>query len=154
MTETVQDKILRLSKENSIELDNGCILWKGTVNNAGIPQIKINGDRLSLQRELYTIHKGASPDDKSIVMICRRKLCINHNHMQQSKTPVGRRKGRKVYPWREWFNKHEFTLYKGKEYVCSTNTMISNIRRTATNMNKHVTIINKDTHIIVSVEKE
>lgn len=37
----------------------------------------------------------------------------------------------KKYPWEKWFGKSKFFLYRGRDYTCSTWTMIQQVRNAA-----------------------
>lgn len=60
-----------------------CWPWMGTLNNDGYGQITISpGPNKVAHRWVWELLKGSIPDDQHIDHICRRRDCVNPQHME------------------------------------------------------------------------
>lgn len=73
---------------------------------------------------------------------------------RKSKKPRRTRNRAPVYPWKEWFARPEFTLYKGKHFKGATYGMAQQLRNWAGRLGKriHIRILDAEDTIVVQVE--
>jgi hypothetical protein len=58
-----------------------CIEWTGHKNKGGYPYMFFNGKTRSAARVLYTLEIGPIPGKLVIRLVCRRRDCMNVEHM-------------------------------------------------------------------------
>lgn len=91
----------RLLKNSVVDLDTGCWVWKGKVNNSGYGQLTVRildkayPVNLYVHRLAVVIFQGKRlRDDCHVDHKCRNTLCINPEHVRQVKidTNLSRRR--------------------------------------------------------------
>lgn len=60
---------------------------------------------------------------------------------------------RKRYDWEKWFKRREFTLEKGRDYVCSQSAIAQQIRSEASRRGVSVHVADTGTGVIVLVRR-
>ncbi len=60
----------------------GCWYWRGSFNNKGYGQFKVDGKMLLAHRVSYELANGPIPDGRIIRHSCHNPACVNPAHLQ------------------------------------------------------------------------
>jgi hypothetical protein len=78
----------------TVDPDTGCWLWQGDRSPKGYGSIKTpSGQRLGVHRYFYELYRGPIPDGLEIDHLCRRRNCVNPEHMEAVTHLVNIRRG-------------------------------------------------------------
>lgn len=61
---------------------------------------------------------------------------------------------RKIYKWEEWFKERDFTIHRGRDYVCSQSGMAQQIRQAATRFGVRISLKDCGNSFTVIVKQE
>jgi hypothetical protein len=73
--------------EHAVTLINGCTVWKGPVDNNGIPTIRNGGRYLAVSRLVFEQHRGRAPEGM-VKADCATPHCLTASHIMDD---LGRR---------------------------------------------------------------
>jgi hypothetical protein len=62
--------------------DGGCLIWTGAHTKDGYGNIRVRGESVRVHRLAYTLSRGPVPDDLVLDHLCRRRDCVNPDHME------------------------------------------------------------------------
>lgn len=62
--------------------DAGCWIWSASKNECGYGNFAVNGKCRRAHRVSYVLNKGPIPDGKQIDHICRKRSCVNPEHLE------------------------------------------------------------------------
>lgn len=121
----------------TIKKIDGCWIWQGSVDSKGYGQLMSNGIVWRAHRFFYTNLVGEIPVDYQIDHLCKKKLCVNPEHLEAvTQTENIERSG----AWN--YNKAKTHCPQGHEYT-SENTLFRQNKRTCKtckkNRSKHLT---------------
>lgn len=60
----------------------GCWIWAGATSVGGYGRIQVDGQSRTASRVAYTIVKGSIPESLQLDHLCRRRACINPDHLE------------------------------------------------------------------------
>lgn len=152
-------KINELDNNLVMRLDNGCLIWKGHYSYQGYPIYYHNKKALQVKRVVWDASHDEEPSECNIIkMACRNVSCVEVKHMILSNQGKGgRHKGKRStqkYNWEHIFNEETTFIVKGKDYDCTTLSMLAAIRKEAKARNIPITLANNDTSIVIRRLKE
>jgi hypothetical protein len=61
---------------------HGCWLWAGCKNDRGYPQVGVRGRMVYAHRHYYTVHVGPIPSGLQLDHLCRKRSCVNPDHLE------------------------------------------------------------------------
>src|SRR4051812_43428872 len=61
---------------------DGCWLWAGAKNDRGYPQVGHEGRTVYAHRLYYTLLVGAIPPGLDLDHLCRKRSCVNPQHLE------------------------------------------------------------------------
>jgi hypothetical protein len=73
--------------------ENGCLIWKRSLNSRGYGLISVNGKALLAHRVAYELHIGPIGEDLTIDHLCRVKACVNPAHLEVVSRSENSRRG-------------------------------------------------------------
>lgn len=73
------DKIYR----QTVEREEGCLLWTGYLTKDGYPRIRVNGKDTTVHRLLYEYYhyRELEPGER-VYRVCGNKLCLAAEHLE------------------------------------------------------------------------
>lgn len=81
----------RLLAAASMDLQNGCWLWRGQISNSGFGRVSFRtaaGNRMeSAHRASYMTFVGSLADGEQVRQRCGNRLCINPDHLETFTPP-------------------------------------------------------------------
>ena len=73
---------------------NGCLLWTGTVNTRGYPQISVQGKVLMATKIAWRLHHGYEPS-RPVLQHCGNRLCLAKQCLYEKPEKIGEATGGK-----------------------------------------------------------
>lgn len=71
-----------LTKRIVIDEETGCWLWQGWKSGNGYGQLKRDGKKHMAHRFFYELFKGLIPDGHVLDHLCKRRACVNPDHLE------------------------------------------------------------------------
>lgn len=65
-----------------IRREGDCLIWTGAHTADGYGNIGVHGESLRVHRVAYILARGPIPDDLVLDHLCRRRDCVNPDHME------------------------------------------------------------------------
>ena len=59
-----------------------CWIWQGTSNGSGYGMISVHGRTVCAHRYAYELYVGMIPRGYDLDHLCRRRLCVNPDHLE------------------------------------------------------------------------
>lgn len=83
----IVDKIMRrVVEEPCPALNDNCLIWtgpdSGTGRGGGYPRMSLDGGTVAVHIVMWVIENGPVPPRKQIDHRCKRRMCVNPNHLQ------------------------------------------------------------------------
>ena len=69
---------------NGMPMTNKCLVWAGTITNAGVPVTKHNGKQIVVSRLVYQLYVGPLKDGGRVTNLCLDRRCVNPQHLTQT----------------------------------------------------------------------
>jgi hypothetical protein len=79
---TLEFVLNRLATEVVEDPETGCLLWQGGKISQGYGEIALNGRKQLAHRIAYEGAKGPIPEGLQIDHLCRRRNCVNPDHLE------------------------------------------------------------------------
>lgn len=76
-----------------IEVSDGCWLWTAYTNKDGYACTKWQGKSALTHRVIYELAFGPVPEGLTLDHLCRRRNCVNPNHLEAVKHSVNLARG-------------------------------------------------------------
>src|SRR4051812_4630845 len=61
---------------------DGCWIWTGSTNGRGYPHMSFQGRTVYAHRHYYTVLVGPIPAGLHLDHLCRRRACVNPEHLE------------------------------------------------------------------------
>lgn len=92
----------RLAEGSEPDLNGGCTLWAGSMNNQGYGKLSVKGQKRFVHRLAYALAHGAIPPGLNVCHRCDVPACLNPAHLflgtQADNLADMKGKGRQVSP--------------------------------------------------------
>lgn len=73
---------LRRVRSNAVRNERGCLIWQGSVNDAGYAQTNYRAETIRVHRTIYQVFHGVKLDSKTAVChSCDERRCIEITHL-------------------------------------------------------------------------
>lgn len=79
---TLADALKRLATEVVEDPETGCLVWQGSKTSVGYGDLRYDGKHKLAHRLAYENARGPIPEGLYIDHLCRRRDCINPDHME------------------------------------------------------------------------
>lgn len=90
----------RFDRKWRLDAESGCWIWEGALHVHGYGKIFVDGVLKAAHRIGWEIYRGAIPEGRVLDHLCRRKNCVNPDHLDP--VTVGENSKRRNYEvWRE-----------------------------------------------------
>ncbi len=87
---------LKLKKSQVERFNTGCWLYQGGLFENGYGQFYVDGKNVQAHRYAYKVFKGKLRKNRVIDHLCRRKQCVNPEHLEQVTNKVNTNRGERA----------------------------------------------------------
>lgn len=90
-----RDVLEGLAQQSRLDV-SGCWVWTGNLNDSGYGRINVAGRPMRAHRVSYRLFVGLIPDGLTLDHTCRRRACINPQHLEPVTMQENLRRGREA----------------------------------------------------------